>query len=303
MRDPRSEIGGAALRLSRSAFRLLASLLSPLLLLAAPASAQSSVPWLVGCWTTGKVNESWVRRDDGRLLGVGFTVFPDSLHRTETLELVAEHDELEYRARPEGAAGVTVFRASEASADRLVVNNPVHRSPYQIEYRRLGENRLSAYVLDRIGSDGQGDTVFDFTRRPVCPAIAEVGLLRINRGNPVRVSTPTARVKGRLSVVAPDSVALRVDDNVVRVALTDITAVHRQRRSTLRGALVGGGIGGVAFGGFLYWVLGALCDSVDGCRDDQWKGAAIGFGLGAVGGGLVGAGVGSLIPRWERVTP
>ena len=290
-------------RLSRSAFRLLASRLSPLLLLTAPLAAQSSVPWLVGCWTTGTVNESWIRHPDGRLLGVGFTVFPDSLHRTETLELVAEQDELEYRARPEGAATTTIFRAVTADANALVVSNPAHRSPFQIEYRRRSDDAMRAQVLDRVGSDGQRETTFDFTRRPTCPAVAEVGLLRITRGDPVRVSTPTERVKGRLSVVAPDSVALRVDDNVVRVALTDITAVQRHRRSTLRGALVGGGIGGVAFGGFLYWVLGALCDSVDGCRDDQWKGAAIGFGLGAVGGGLVGAGVGSLIPRWERVTP
>lgn len=291
--------------MSRSSFTIhrVVSRLAPLLLLAAPLAAQSSVPWLVGCWTTGTANESWVRRADGRLLGVGFTAFPDSLHRTELLELVAEHDELEYRARPEVAATMTVFRAQEANANQLVVTNPAHRSPYEIRYRRLGDNTLRVYVSDLVASDVQSYVVHEFTRRPVCPAIAEVGLLRLNRGDPVRVTTPTARVKGRLSVVAPDSAALRVGEDVVRMALTDITAVHRQRRSTLRGALVGGGIGGVAFGGFLYWILGALCENVNGCRDDQWKGAAFGFGLGALGGGLIGAGVGSLIPRWERVAP
>lgn len=312
MGDPRSGIGygsdkGHETRDDRvplSAFRFspLASLLSPLLLLTAPLAAQSSVPWLVGCWTTGRVNESWIRRPDGRLLGVGFTVFPDSLHRTETLELVAEHDELEYRARPEGAAAVTVFRAEVANGDSLVVTNPAHDFPQRIAYVRDGDTRMRARVEGVEQGQQRGFTLL-FTRRATCPGTAEVGLLRTGPGSSVRLATAAARVQGRLSHVTPEGAAVRVADEVVRVALTDITAVHRQRRSTLRGALIGGGLGGLALGSFVYWIVGAMCESVLGCDDDQWRGAAYGFGLGAVGGGLVGAGVGSLIPRWERVAP
>lgn len=286
----------------RHAVRWFAFRLAPLLVLAAPLAAQSSVPWLVGCWAAGRTHESWVRRADGRLLGVGFTAFPDSLHRTETLELVAEHDALEYRARPEGAARMTVFRAEVANADSLVVVNPAHDFPQRIAYVRDGDAAIRARVEGVEQGRLRGFTL-NFVRRTTCPAVAEVGLLRIAPGSSVRLTTLASRVHGRASRVAADSVALRVGDDVVRVALADVAAVHRQKRSTLRGALMGGGIGGVALGGFLYWILGATCESVLGCRDDQWGGAAIGFGLGAVGGGLVGAGVGSLIPRWERVAP
>ncbi len=175
MGDPRSEIGGSRDtghgtrddRVLPSPLRRLVSHLSPLLLLAAPLAAQSSVPWLVGCWTTGTTNESWVRRADGRLLGIGYTVFPDSLHRTETLELVAEHDELEYRARPEGATTTTVFRAEVVTADSLVVTNPAHDFPQRIGYRRLPEGRMVARIDGQ--REGAARAVEFPMRRTACP--------------------------------------------------------------------------------------------------------------------------------------
>lgn len=68
-------------------------------------------------------------------------------------------------------------------------------------------------------------------------------------------------------------------------------------------ALVGGVIGAAAFTGFLHVIISAFCESTEGCKDDHRRAWGYGIVIGGAGGGLIGAGIGSLITRWEQRAP
>lgn len=62
-----------------------------------------------------------------------------------------------------------------------------------------------------------------------------------------------------------------------------------------------GGIGMALFAGFVYAISQSQCDTGD-CDYSARENAVIvlsGAALGAVGGGLIGAGLGSGVPRWH----
>ena len=279
-----------------------ARLILGLLLLASPLAAQStSAPWLEGCWADGRVQESWTRLRDGTLLGTGMMVRDGVREVTERLRLEAAHDRVAYIADPTGQQR-TRFTATTADADSLVVTNPAHDFPQRIVYRRIGSDTLLVAVTGAEGGTPRGFGL-TFVRRAECAALAEVGLATPKSGSVLRVHTATERTSGTLERLGMQSVGLQKGDGVPEIALAEILRVDRRRRSAARGALIGGGIGGLALGGFLYWILGAVCESTDGCRDQQVNAGLIGVVLGGAGGGLLGAGVGSLIPRWERVVP
>lgn len=122
-------------------------------------------------------------------------------------------------------------------------------------------------------------------------------------GSVLRLETPSGRVTGTLLRFEPRSVVLEVQDAPRSVDLTDVLRAERRRRSTGTGALVGGAVGAAAFTGFLHLIVSALCESVEGCASDHRRAWGYGIVLGGAGGALLGAGVGSLIPRWEQVFP
>jgi hypothetical protein len=272
------------------------------LLLASPLAAQSaSAPWMEGCWADGRTQESWTRRRDGTLLGAGMAVRDDQRIVTERLTLEAARDRVTYIADPVGQAR-TRFGALAADADSLVVTNPAHDFPQRISYHRVGRDTLLVAVTGVEGGTPRGFGL-TFVRRAECAALAEVGIATPASGSTIRVHTATARTSGTLGRLGMRSVALRQRDEVREVALAEITQVDRRRRSAGRGALIGGAIGAAAFTGFLHLVISALCESGDGCQRDHNRAWGYGIILGGAGGGLLGAGVGSLIPRWERVVP
>lgn len=272
------------------------------LVFAAPLGAQSaSTPWMEGCWAAGRTQESWTRLRDGTLLGAGTVVRDGRRDVTERLRLEARRDRITYIADPIGQR-LTRFSAVAADADSLLVANPAHDFPQTIRYHRVGEDTLLV-ALTGVENGTPRSMGMTFVRRAECAALGEVGVATVPDGSTVRLRLADARITGKLLALGITSVTLRQDDAARDVPFDAILGVERMRRSAGRGALIGGGIGGVAVGGFFYLLLGAICESVTGCRDDQLAGGAFGFLLGGVGGALVGAGVGSLVPRWERVTP
>ena len=108
------------------------------------------------------------------------------------------------------------------------------------------------------------------------------------------------RFEARLIAVDGDPRVLRFVQPQPVVPITAIDSLWLRRHSAGKGALIGGiVVGGASFG------LGAVvCTAVgegDGCH--EW-GYVVAFGLGgAAVGALLGAGVGSLFPRWRRVDP
>jgi hypothetical protein len=120
-------------------------------------------------------------------------------------------------------------------------------------------------------------------------------------GSTLRVETPAGRTVGKLERYTPRSVVLLDKAERRELPLDQVMRVDRRRRSTGTGALVGGAVGAAAFTGFLHFIISALCDSTEGCQNDHNRAWGYGIVLGGAGGALLGAGVGSLIPRWERV--
>ena len=272
------------------------------LLFAAPLPAQSaSAPWMEGCWADGRVQESWTRMPDGTLLGAGMLLREDQRVITERLLLEVARDRVTYIAEPTGQTR-TRFPAVTANADSLVVANPDHDFPQRITYRRVGSDTMLVAVT---GTEGGTPRGFGLTlvRRADCAALAEVGVATPASGSTLRVHTATERTAGTLARLGMQSVALQQGDRLRDIALAEIIRVDRRRRSAGRGALIGGAIGAAAFTGFLHLIISALCDSTEGCQRDHNRAWGYGIVLGGVGGGLLGAGVGSLIPRWERVVP
>lgn len=272
------------------------------LLLATPLAAQSSsAPWMEGCWADGRVQESWTRLRDGTLLGAGMMVRDDTREVTERLTLETARDRMTYIAEPVGQQR-TRFPAVTANADSLVVANSDHDFPQRIAYRRVGRDTMLVALTG--AENGTPRTMgLTFVRRAGCAALAEVGVVTPPSGNTIRIHTATERTSGTLARLGMQSVALRQGDGVREIALAEITQVDRRRRSAGHGALIGGAIGAAAFTGFLHLLISAFCESTEGCRRDHNRAWGYGIVLGGAGGGLLGAGVGSLIPRWERVTP
>lgn len=120
----------------------------------------------------------------------------------------------------------------------------------------------------------------------------------------VRLSAAGKRSEGRLGQTSDDSVTLMLRQGVSSVALASVDTIWRKRRHVGRGALIGGVVGAGLFTGFLHLIVTAFCDAdASACRKDHNRAWAAGIVLGGSGGALLGAGVGSLFPRWVRILP
>ena len=96
----------------------------------------------------------------------------------------------------------------------------------------------------------------------------------------------------------------RVGNGDFRTPLSELDAVWvSASRATGQGALIGAAVGGglLALGGA--FLVSALCEKVNGCRDEYANVILIGGAVGGGSGALLGAGIGSLVRRWRRVYP
>jgi len=125
--------------------------------------------------------------------------------------------------------------------------------------------------------------------------------VRLRAGQTVRVRlTDGQRFEARLVGVDSSPLLLRFVQSPQGVPISSIDSLWLRRRGTARGALISGIVVGAAA-----FALGAgFCYAFgegDGCH--SW-GYVVGFSIAGGGAGaLVGAGIGSLFPRWQRVDP
>ena len=119
----------------------------------------------------------------------------------------------------------------------------------------------------------------------------------------VRVTADGRRVQGRIATVDAAVLVLTNGEVTTRVNLGAIDSVWQRKRSFGTGALIGGAIGAAAFTGFLHFIVKLACESSEGCASDHRRAWGYGIVLGGAGGALVGAGIGGLIPRWDRTVP
>lgn len=128
---------------------------------------------------------------------------------------------------------------------------------------------------------------------------APLGALR--PGAHLRVALAGDLVKGRFASVTPFTLTIETDSGQRAIPLQNITTVWERKRHGARGALIGGVVGAAAFTGFLHIIVSAFCESTTGCKDAHRRAWGYGIVIGGAGGGLVGAGIGSLITKWELV--
>lgn len=127
------------------------------------------------------------------------------------------------------------------------------------------------------------------------------GGVKLRPGQTVRVWLADGqRFEARLVAVDGDPRVLRFAEPHPVVPLTAINALWLRRHSAGRGAV----IGAVAVGTASFALAALVCVALgegDGCH--EW-GYVVGFSLAGGGvGALIGAGVGGLFPRWQRVEP
>lgn len=135
----------------------------------------------------------------------------------------------------------------------------------------------------------------------VCAALcAADAAAQVRVGQTVRVRLATGEPFVE-RVVGIDSAARALRFADARLLLvSEIDTLWVRRRATGRGAL----IGGIVVGGASFGLLVLVCRAIgEGEECNAW-GTVIGLtAVGAGGGALLGAGIGSLIPRWQRVDP
>lgn len=146
--------------------------------------------------------------------------------------------------------------------------------------------------------------------QPVPPApagatpVRTAAIANVPAGAPVRVVVNGRRVAGAFQRVAFDTLLVRVGGGETfraPVARVD-TLWARTGRGTARGAKIGAAVGGVALGTVAGLLAYGLCETPGGCNDTPGI-AVLGAVVGGAGGGLLGAGIGSVVRTWRRVSP
>lgn len=130
---------------------------------------------------------------------------------------------------------------------------------------------------------------------------AQVLEAQLARKPVVRLGSDGARATGRLLALAGGTATLQSADATVSVPLAGVDSIWVRGRATKTGAIVGASVGAIGTAVFVGWLAAGLCE-VD-CEGAGARGALVGFGLGAVGGGLVGAAIGAAIPKWRLRFP
>lgn len=103
--------------------------------------------WLAGCWVSPDktAQEVWVVDSDRSLVGFGITISENKVGFYEVLSIRQdEHGSLVYTAHPSGQPSAS-FTATAVTDNSVVLTNPNHDYPQQIEYSRQG-NHLYATI-------------------------------------------------------------------------------------------------------------------------------------------------------------
>lgn len=124
---------------------------------------------------------------------------------------------------------------------------------------------------------------------------------RLGPTSVVRATFPDGRTfTGRYAAAGDGQIGVRAETGTTdTLRLADLQALSVRGRQTKTGAIVGGSLG-LAFGLFVGYMVGALCDSSDCDRGEPFL---VTIPLFAGGGTLVGAAIGAAFPKWKQVYP
>ena len=123
----------------------------------------------------------------------------------------------------------------------------------------------------------------------------------VARASLVRLRTQGSEMTGRLIALTSGVATVDTESGNRTATLAAVDSIWVRGRATRTGVLVGGISGAVIGGVYLGLLVSATCES--DCDNIGVEGALVGGGLGLVAGGLVGAGIGALIPKWRLRFP
>jgi hypothetical protein len=136
--------------------RLVLDLIVMAVLLPAIAHAGGDLPpplshlsWLAGDWTSvagdGVVEESWLRPKANLMIGMNRTVTAQAEGFFEFMRIAWHPSGITFTAWPQGS-GMTEFRATEISEQRVVFENPAHDFPRRVIYWRKDDGGMGARI-------------------------------------------------------------------------------------------------------------------------------------------------------------
>ncbi len=120
-----------------------------------PATAQElvDIAWLAGSWVERKdgtvTEETWLPPGGGMMIAVNRTVAPGKRTTFELLRIESRDGRPVYVASP-GGQSPTEFKSIEATATRVVFENPAHDFPQRILYWREDSDILFARIEGKI---------------------------------------------------------------------------------------------------------------------------------------------------------
>lgn len=121
--------------------------------------------WMAGCWVRalpeGTVEEHWMARAGGTMIGMGRTVRGGRTTNYEFTRIAVVDGRLSFVANPSGQAPATLPMKS-MTADEVVFENLAHDFPQRVIYRRAGTAGLNARVE---GQTSRGPIAEDFAYR------------------------------------------------------------------------------------------------------------------------------------------
>jgi len=130
------------------------------------------------------------------------------------------------------------------------------------------------------------------------------GLEALSPGNEVRLTTSEAALQNATYVgYRSESLVLRSDGSSFEVPMRTVRSLRVRNRATWEAAWKLSVIGGAIGAAWTILVSATDCPTPSTCTSDYWPRMGIDAAIGAGSGAVVGAAVGSLLSRWERVFP
>jgi hypothetical protein len=126
----------------------------------APKPALNDLAWLAGSWTgsTGgaDMEEHWTAPRGNSMIGMHRDVGKGRTLSFEFLRIEQQGQQIVYLSMPNGRSPATPFPLKEASANRVVFENPAHDFPQRIIYWKDGNDlraRIEGTINGKAGSE------------------------------------------------------------------------------------------------------------------------------------------------------
>ena len=129
-----------------------------------PLVTTHDLDWLVGHWCGERngdfIEEQWLGRRGGAMLGLSRTVRGEKTRNYEFMRIQIDDGAITFIAQPDGAPP-TLFALTASGRDWARFENPEHDFPKRVEYRRTPQG-LHAEIAGPAEGGGERVIPFDY---------------------------------------------------------------------------------------------------------------------------------------------